>query len=210
MKTDSIQTPNRLFRNNLSNGNRWLELDLHGTVTNRAAIGTRVEVMTPGRVQTREVSGGTGYRSQDMLTLHFGLGTADTAHVRIHWLSGIVKDTTFLQVNRRKTIYEIVPAMAVPHDGTSPNALAVAFPNPFVRRTSIVFDLAASTNVRLEILDLQGRVVRTLADGERHAGRHTAEWDGRDGGGAPVAEGLYFARITGPGVTGTLRLVRTR
>jgi hypothetical protein len=210
VKTDSIQTPNKLYRNNLANGNRWLELDLHGTMTNRSAIGTRVEVTTPGRLQTREVSGGSGYRSQDMLTLHFGLGTADTAHVRIHWLSGIQKDTTFLQVNRRKTMYEILPSMAVPRDGSMPNALAAAFPNPFVRRTSIVFDLAAPTDVRLEILDLQGRVVRTLADGVRPAGRHTAEWDGRDRNGAPVAEGLYFARIAGPGVTGTLRLVRTR
>jgi hypothetical protein len=210
VKTDSIQTPNKLYRNELASGNHWLELDLHGTVTNRAAIGTRVEVFTPGRLQTREVSGGSGYRSQDMLTLHFGLGAADTAHVRIHWLSGAVKDTTFLQVNRRKTMYEIVPSMAVPRDGSMPNALAAAFPNPFVRRTSIMFDLAAPTDVRLEILDLQGRVVRTLADGTRPAGRHTAEWDGRDRNGAPVAEGLYFARIAGPGVNGTLRLVRAR
>jgi enediyne biosynthesis protein E4 len=210
VKTDSLQTPNKLYRNNLANGNRWLELELIGTMTNRAAIGTRVEVITPGRHQTREVSGGSGYRSQDMLTLHFGLGTADTAHVRIHWLSGIVKDTTFLTVNRRRTIREILPSMAVPTGGSSPNTLAAAFPNPFVRRAAIVFDLAATTDVRLEIIDLQGRVVRTLADGARPAGRHTAEWDGRDRNGIPVAEGLYFARIAGRGVHGTLRLVRAR
>ena len=88
-----------------------------------------------------------------------------------------------------------------------PNALAAAFPNPFVRRTSIIFDLAAPTDVRLEILDLQGRVVRTLADGTRPAGRH-------GGVGRPRPQrcsgrrGLYFARIAGPGVNGTLRLVR--
>ncbi|MBI3565478.1 MAG: GIY-YIG nuclease family protein [Elusimicrobia bacterium] len=45
---------------------------------------------------------------------------------------------------------------------------------------------------------LDGRPVRTLYDAPVTKGIRTLTWDGRDGGGAPVASGVYLLRTSGP------------
>ncbi len=68
-------------------------------------------------------------------------------------------------------------------------------PNPFGRTTTISFDLPVASPVMLEVFDLLGRRVATLAQGEYPAGSHTVEWDLRGGGGAPVRAGIYVYRL---------------
>jgi hypothetical protein len=72
--------------------------------------------------------------------------------------------------------------------------LAVA-PNPFNPATEISFSLVYSGPVRLEIFDLRGRRVTTLAEGEFAAGEHTVPWSGRDERDATVASGTYYVRL---------------
>ncbi len=69
------------------------------------------------------------------------------------------------------------------------------YPNPFNPQTTIAFDLPRSEAVRLEIVDMQGRHVRTLVDGTRGAGHHTVVWDGTDRTGRRVASGTYVYRL---------------
>jgi len=69
------------------------------------------------------------------------------------------------------------------------------WPNPFNPTTSVGFSLAAGGPVRLAIHDARGRLVRILVDGTLAAGSHVVAWDGRDGGGRPVASGIYLARL---------------
>ncbi len=68
-------------------------------------------------------------------------------------------------------------------------------PNPFRGATAIHFDLPAQERVRLDVFDLQGRLVRTLADGFFEAGYHKVSWDQRDRAGALAAPGVYLYRI---------------
>ncbi len=68
-------------------------------------------------------------------------------------------------------------------------------PNPFSGRTTIHFDLPAGAQVRLEVFDAQGRLVRTLAEGSYPAGFHAAEWDHRGDGGQSLGAGVYLYRI---------------
>lgn len=68
-------------------------------------------------------------------------------------------------------------------------------PNPFASRTTISFTLPADSRVRLEILDLRGRLVRTLADEDLAAGEHRREWDGRGMDGDAAPNGIYFYRL---------------
>jgi hypothetical protein len=75
---------------------------------------------------------------------------------------------------------------------TARRALSVA-PNPANPGTVIGYELLDATHVTLRILDLRGRVVRTLVDSWRPAGAHCAFWDGRDGQGRALASGLYLA-----------------
>jgi flagellar hook assembly protein FlgD len=49
--------------------------------------------------------------------------------------------------------------------------------------------------------------VRTLVDGEKPAGPHSAVWDGRDDSGSPAASGVYFYRLQAGNVTETRKMV---
>jgi hypothetical protein len=69
-------------------------------------------------------------------------------------------------------------------------------PNPFNPETSISFVLPSAAPVRLEIFDVEGRLVSTLVDRTMPSGRHQFRWDGLDRRGAPVATGTYFYRLT--------------
>ena len=66
------------------------------------------------------------------------------------------------------------------------------FPNPFNGSTQISFDLPKSSHVKVEIFDLLGRNLATLANREFNAGPHILSWDGSDSGGNSVSSGLYF------------------
>jgi hypothetical protein len=77
-------------------------------------------------------------------------------------------------------------------------SLGAAYPNPFNPRTTIPVDVTAAgagQPVTLEIVDLRGRVVRTLLAGPRAAGRHEIAFDGRDQRGERLPSGAYLARL---------------
>jgi hypothetical protein len=57
-------------------------------------------------------------------------------------------------------------------------------------------ELPSRMAVRLAVYDLAGRRRTTLLDGEIPAGVTDITWDGRDQGGARVASGIYFVRLT--------------
>lgn len=74
-------------------------------------------------------------------------------------------------------------------------SLDSAIPNPFTRQSTLRFAVANTGAVSLDVLDVSGRVVRTLASGALAAGEHAREWDGRDDLGHPVGAGVYFVRL---------------
>jgi len=106
-------TPNFLYRNNTNpgaGGPHWLKVKLEGVLSNRSAIGARVQVCGGGLTQTRQLAGSTGYMSQDALEALFGLGTyTDTASVEVTWPSGLVDMLTGVAVDQLITIIESTP-----------------------------------------------------------------------------------------------------
>lgn len=76
---------------------------------------------------------------------------------------------------------------------------AVAGPNPARGLTRITWaipaDLEDATH-RVDVFDLGGRRVRTLAAGPARAGRHGADWDLRDAERRTVDAGVYFLRLS--------------
>ncbi len=71
-----------------------------------------------------------------------------------------------------------------------------AYPNPFRAGTRFHYVLDRGGPVSLVIVDVAGRVVRSLLESETGRGAHEAEWNGLDDRGAPVAAGVYFARLS--------------
>jgi hypothetical protein len=94
----------------------------------------------------------------------------------------------------------------IAEDGSDdlPEAVSLApnYPNPFRGRTTIVYQLPEADHVRLELFDLQGRLVSVLVDGEATAGEHNVSYDatGR-------AAGVYFIRLQTRGGTRVGRMV---
>ncbi|RKY75168.1 hypothetical protein DRQ00_10995, partial [candidate division KSB1 bacterium] len=98
--------PNILFQNN-GNSNNWIVVKTIGTVSNRDGIGARVKVVTSESSQYREVSGGSGYCTQNSLPVEFGLGKSTLVDsIIIRWPSGIIQDTTNIAANQIITFVE--------------------------------------------------------------------------------------------------------
>jgi hypothetical protein len=199
-----------LFRNDLSNGNRWVEVKLVGAGapggSNVSAIGARARVKaTIGGVPTwqmREVSAQNSFNSMNMLDLHFGLGDAAVIDsLEITWPAGGVQTFTGVAVDRHYRFTE-----GADPTGAELGAASVAGirllpprPNPFAGATIVAFELPRAGNVAVHVYDVTGRAVRTLFEGPAAAGRHTLGWDGRDGAGRATAAGVYLVKLRGSG-----------
>lgn len=70
-----------------------------------------------------------------------------------------------------------------------------ASPNPFHSNGAVSFELSESGHTTLEIFDVSGRRVASLADSELSAGSHSIQWNGSDENGIPCAAGLYLCRL---------------
>lgn len=88
--------------------------------------------------------------------------------------------------------------------------LAVPRPNPMRDAAEFTWTLPRAGAASVVVLDLAGRRVATLAEGERQAGEHRVRWEGRDAAGRSVAPGAYIVRLAAAGEVRTQRFVRVR
>jgi|GEM_PF-2268359 hypothetical protein len=68
-------------------------------------------------------------------------------------------------------------------------------PNPFNPETRIPYTVPVSSEVSLDIYNIEGRWIRTLSEGFHAAGRFDALWDGRDASGSIMSAGIYLCRM---------------
>jgi len=73
--------------------------------------------------------------------------------------------------------------------------LSQNYPNPFNGVTTIQFAVERTGRVSLDIFNILGQQVRSLADDEYQFGNHSVTWDGSDSQGEQVASGVYFYRL---------------
>lgn len=85
--------------------------------------------------------------------------------------------------------------LAVGPAGAGTLGFAAPSPNPTAGLTTFAWTLPRAGHARLEVLDLAGRRVATLADGAYGASRYVRGWDLRDDSGRRVTPGVYFARL---------------
>ncbi len=69
------------------------------------------------------------------------------------------------------------------------------YPNPLSDHTDFTFLLTRPAEVRIRIYTVNGRLIRLLEAGSLGAGFNRLFWDGRDGDGDLIANGVYLYRV---------------
>ena len=90
--------------------------------------------------------------------------------------------------------------------------LAQNFPNPFNPETWIPYQLSKATEVKIDIYDISGHLVRSLNLGWQPVGAYmmpssAAYWDGKNAVGERVASGIYFYTLQTSDFAATRRMV---
>lgn len=78
-------------------------------------------------------------------------------------------------------------------------------PNPFRRSTNISYTLPAAGHITLQVYDIAGRLVETLANGKEDAGIHQVHWQAND-----IRSGIYFYRLETGSFTDTKKMTLLR
>ena len=81
------------------------------------------------------------------------------------------------------------------------------YPNPFNPTTTISFVLRHDGLVSIEIFNIRGQKIRSLANSFYRAGKHNIIFNGKDDSGSELGSGLYLCRMTTDGYNSTKRLL---
>ncbi len=92
-------------------------------------------------------------------------------------------------------------------DGDMPRVFKLHqnYPNPFVKSTTIQYQLPMKSKVSLKIYDVAGRCVKTLIDEEKGIGYYKVKWDGEG-----LSTGIYFAKFEAGDYKSTKKLILIR
>lgn len=206
----------------LNNGglNNYIKVDLTGTISNRYAIGTRVRIVSENGQQIREVSGGSGYLSQDSPVLHFGLAQATAVDtLEIYWPNSTVERYFDLAVNKTYHFTEGTTTEVTEISQHVPQTIRLhpVYPNPLLKSSNqqhftLEFEVPSMQNgpIILSIYDLRGRQINQLVNQTFSAGLHKIKWNGDNRFGLNVPAGIYFARIQANHHVATQKIVIIR
>ncbi|MGH1363165.1 MAG: FG-GAP-like repeat-containing protein [Calditrichia bacterium] len=179
--------------------NKWIKLMLTGTVSNRDAVGSIIEVHVAGQKFIRSIHCGLSYLSQNSSTEIIGLGSAGHADsVIVYWPSGDTDTYQNLAAGSTYLLEEGTNIVSGLEDADRLNStftLYGNYPNPFNPGTTISYELAKPANVDLTIYNALGMRVKTVRSGLQLSGQHKLFWNGRNDAGESVASGVYYYHL---------------
>ena len=85
-------------------------------------------------------------------------------------------------------------------------SLEMNYPNPFNPSTTIPFNITQAGNVTLNVYDMSGSLVKTLASDYKEAGSYKVIWNGLNNDGQQVASGQYILKMSAPNYSNTLQM----
>jgi matrixin len=87
-------------------------------------------------------------------------------------------------------------------------ALNQNYPNPFNPTTTIVFDVASKTRIKIFLYNSLGQRIAELFDKEMNAGTYKMNWNALDSKGGRLSSGVYYYQmITSSGYSNTKKLL---
>jgi len=88
------------------------------------------------------------------------------------------------------------------HDISKSYWLSENYPNPFNPTTTIQYEFSISCNIRLEVLNIRGQLIRTLVDEQKLPGRYSIEFDA-----SGLSSGVYLYRLVAGNFIQTRKMV---
>ena len=115
--------------------------------------------------------------------------TMEIEDSRIYFSEGQLRDSNY-GVNQVERLGEV-------QIQTRPEVFALAdnYPNPFNPETTIKYALPEAVDVRLDIYNMLGQMVRTMVAENQSPGRYVVRWDATDDSGSDLSTGIYFYRL---------------
>ncbi|HPD64737.1 MAG TPA: FG-GAP-like repeat-containing protein [Bacteroidia bacterium] len=180
----------RLFKNDVYNSRRWLELDLMANSSNKYAIGARAYVYAGGKTYMQEVCAGRGQKMQKPYRLHFGLNyTKNIDSVVVVWPSKPQKREVFKNIQSNKC-YKLSEGgnVVLPTRSELPSLTFSIFPNPASEFVSIQINNFPGENVRLSLLNSLSQTIDFLII-NTETGRSVYKFNLEN-----LPQGLYFIK----------------
>jgi hypothetical protein len=81
------------------------------------------------------------------------------------------------------------------------------FPNPFRDYTTIWIEINQPGKYKLEVYDLQGRLLETLADKVFVSGSYSVDWGSKNSQSEMVKGGIYIIRLSGTSQICNLKVI---
>jgi len=69
------------------------------------------------------------------------------------------------------------------------------YPNPFNPATIISYSIPDNYQIRIRIIDIIGREIKTLSNHYQSSGKHSIIWDGKDNLNKQMSSGIYFVLL---------------
>ncbi|MBZ0204077.1 MAG: FG-GAP-like repeat-containing protein [Ignavibacteria bacterium] len=192
-----------IYQINCPVGN-YIGIKLKGCTLNKSGIGARVTVKAGGSIYIRELTGGQGCLTQNMLYQHIGIGSAATIDsVIVKWTTGAVQKVSNVNINQYILVDECTVGL-ISNTTEIPEKFSLKqnYPNPFNPLTRIMFDLPEASNVILKLYDNTGKEILAMLNEELKAGTYTFELNGSN-----LSSGVYFYKITAGSNVDTKKMV---
>lgn len=145
---------------------------------------------------------GVQAKEEEPLVVHVYDGAADELYEDVGKLT--YEAQSVLGEPAAPVVLEVSEAGKAPEllDVPEEFALYQNYPNPFNPTTTIAYDLPEPSNVQIRVFDVLGRLVTTLVDSEKRAGRHKVVFDA-----SQLASGFYVYRIKAGDFEGVEKMI---
>lgn len=153
-------------------------------------------------------------RNPNEFSLNMATGQGPIDNSLYTWMNNVggSSDSMCLQIRDQGLINALIvfipaDAAGVGQGTAGPEfALQPNYPNPFDGATILNFSVGDHSNVRIDIFDVKGTLVRSLVNEQLDPGSYPVTWDGMDASGAPAPDGSYIARMTAGSFTSTVKM----
>lgn len=125
-----------------------------------------------------------GYQTISSSIVLGALAPGDSLNLKPFLLAEMVN--TFLGYNPSTSLQEVFSGLI---KGTN-------YPNPFNGKTTIEYTLSEAGQVKIDVYDLSGKVIKQLLNDEFLPGSYSITWDATNEEGTFVRDGFYFFKVS--------------